>query len=552
MRFGIQMYGVNEVFRKDPQKFFADAAAMGYRLLEPAAMFEELEWAKGMAWTAEDFDMYLPMMKEYGLSVFSCFVFAKDWKAAVPGMKALAEKHGIRQFVAPCPEPETGVSEAEVRVQMEDAAQTLIWAAEELKTVNAELLLHNSASAISVKIENLSVFEWMLNVCGHKVFAQPDVGYLLEAGEDTEKFLWKIAGYVKSLHYKDGMRDENGWHEKAVGCGTLDMVSTFQFARAMEVPQLIDQDSSETNIMDDIKNAGKMLASLTQCRDNTTSTLCILDTQTGVLKELQTFDRIIEAPNWLRDGDTLLYNSDGRIFRYQISTGTETMIDSGICDNCNNDHVPSPDNKWLAVSHSDRNGGPSRIYVLPMEGGTPRLVTEKGPSYLHGWSEDGKDLAYCAFRENGEKMRVDIYAIPAAGGEEWALTENAGFNDGSEYAPDDRHIWFQSTRSGLMQAWRMERDGSNPTQMTFHERNNWFPHISPDNKKVVYISYSKDGLDATEHLPNMDVELWMMDSDGTNHRRLLSFFGGQGSINVNSWSPDSRYVALVTYELKHK
>ena len=179
-------------------------------------------------------------------------------------------------------------------------------------------------------------------------------------------------------------------------------------------------------------------------------------------------------------------------------------------------------------------------------------MTKNAPSVLHGWSPDGEELAYCAFRDHGKGFEVDIYTIPAEGGEEKRLTENAGFNDGPEYSPDGQHIWFISTRSGLMQCWRMNRDGSDPRQMTFRQRNNWFPHVSPDGKKVVYLSYSREGLDPSEHLPNMHVELGLVNADGSDDRPILSFFGGQGSINVNSWHKDSRRIAFVMYELEHK
>ena len=178
-------------------------------------------------------------------------------------------------------------------------------------------------------------------------------------------------------------------------------------------------------------------------------------------------------------------------------------------------------------------------------------MTPNAPSYLHGWSPDGAELAYCAFREHGGRREVDIYAIPAAGGEEVRLTDG-GFNDGPEYSPDGRHIWFNSTRSGLMQIWRMNRDGSEPTRMTFTERNNWFGHVSPDGRRVAYLSYGRDDLEPAEHLPNMPVELWIMNADGSQPRRLASFFGGQGSVNVNSWAADSRHLAFVSYELLHK
>jgi Tol biopolymer transport system component len=254
----------------------------------------------------------------------------------------------------------------------------------------------------------------------------------------------------------------------------------------------------------------------------------------------------------MKTQNCLVYNSEGHIWKFDLASGSETVLNTGECDNCNNDHVLSPDERYIAVSHGPREGGySSRVYIIPMEGGEARLVTPNSPSYLHGWSPDGKELAYCAFRMHGENLEVDVYSIPAEGGEETRLTFG-GFNDGPEYAPDGKSIWFNSTRSGKMQIWRMGRDGSDPVRMTPCERNNWFAHVSPDGEKVVYISYGAEDLLPNEHLPNMRVELRIMNADGSGDRRLLSFFGGQGSMNVNSWAPDSRHIAFVSYEILHK
>ena len=207
-----------------------------------------------------------------------------------------------------------------------------------------------------------------------------------------------------------------------------------------------------------------------------------------------------------------------------------------------------PEEDAIAVSHMTfENGFTSRVYIVPFDGSEPRLVTPDSPSFLHGWSPDGKEMAYCAFREIDGRPEVDVYSIPAAGGVEKRLT-GGGFNDGPEYSPDGKQIWFNSTRSGLMQVWRMNRDGSDPVRMTRNEENCWFGHISPDGKKVVYIVYHKGHLRPDEHLPNMQCELWGMNADGSGPRRLCSFFGGQGTINVNSWAPDSRHFAFVSYE----
>ncbi|MFD0675888.1 MULTISPECIES: TolB family protein [unclassified Paenibacillus] len=279
---------------------------------------------------------------------------------------------------------------------------------------------------------------------------------------------------------------------------------------------------------------------------NVISTLETVDVQTGERTELAQFDYLIEAPNWTLDSKRLIYNSLGRIYSFDISARESTAIESGHVTRCNNDHVLSPDNSHIAVSHNTLEDGLSRIYVLPLTGGNPVLITPIAPSYLHGWSPDGSTLAYCAER-NGQ---YDIYTIPVTGGVETQLTDSPGLDDGPEYSPDGKHIWFNSVRTGLMQVWRMNADGSEPTQMTFDESNNWFPHVSPDGESVAFISYSKGDVAPGDHPANKNVEIRLMQSAGGEFRTLVKLFGGQGTINVNSWSPDSRQLAFVSYQLK--
>ena len=530
MRYGLQMYGLNPLFLQDKEHFLTRASKAGFRYLEPCLALSPISGLEDRIWLEADFEANLPLLRKFGMGIHSCHVFTRDILADLQEIIRIAKKFGISQIVLPCPKD---VNPA--------VAVDLTRAGDRLMEAGLELLIHNDKGDAG--------YGWLLAVSGDSVCAQVDVGWLLYEGIDPETFLWKHQKKIRSLHYKDF--DENR-RETGVGRGTVDMAACFQFARAKELIQIMDQDGSRGDFLEDVEFVGQKFASLIQERSNSKSILCILDTQTGQIRKLHTFDRIVEAPNWMQtDEDSLIYNSDGRIWRYRISTDTETPIASGRCTNCNNDHVLSPDEKYIAVSHSD-TGWMSQIYILPIEGGEPRLVIPNFPSFLHGWSPDGKELSYCAFRDRGAGYEVDVWAISPNGGAEWQLTKNAAFNDGPEYSPDGRHIWFNSTRTGLMQCWRMDRDGSNPRQMTFRHRNNWFPHVSPDGKKVVYLSYSRDGLDPSEHLPNMDVELGIMDYDGANDRTLLKFFGGQGSINVNSWHRDSRHLAFVMYELAHK
>ena len=282
-------------------------------------------------------------------------------------------------------------------------------------------------------------------------------------------------------------------------------------------------------------------------RSRDESSLEVYDITSGRSEVLREFDYLIEAPNWAPDGKSLVYNSRGRLYRFDLADKTSREIDSGYADNCNNDHLLSSDGRFVALSHGTREDGKSRVYVLPVDGGTPTLITPLGPSYLHGWSPDGKTLAYCAER-NGE---FDIYTIPAAGGVERRLTIAPGLNDGPEYDSSGEYIWFNSVRSGMMQAWRMRADGSVQTRMTHDDEwNIWFPHISPDREKVAMLAYRKGDVKPSEHLPHRYVELRLMDSDGGNMRAVVSLFGGQGTMNVNSWSPDSKKFAYVRYRIR--
>jgi TolB protein len=248
----------------------------------------------------------------------------------------------------------------------------------------------------------------------------------------------------------------------------------------------------------------------------------------------------IEAPNWSRDGESLIFNSGGSLFRIPVAGGEPVKIDTGDLHRLNNDHGLSPDGKTLVVSDQTKPGG-SRIYTLPATGGAPNLVTELAPSYWHGYSPDGKTLAYCAQR-NGE---YDIYTIPVDGGEETRLTTTEGLDDGPEFSPDGKWIYFNSQRTGTMQIWRMKANGEEQTQLTTDEYNDWFAHPSPDGRQLVFVSFEKE---VEGHPANKDVLLRIMPAEGGQVRTLAKLYGGQGTINVPSWSPDGRNVAFVSYQ----
>jgi hypothetical protein len=272
-------------------------------------------------------------------------------------------------------------------------------------------------------------------------------------------------------------------------------------------------------------------------RDYIGSEIELMDATTGVRRAIYHAPDSLQAPNWTPDGRRLVYNHNGRMFALDLSSLESAPIDTGAQVHCNNDHTLSFDGKMLGIS----SGSPSIVYTLPIGGGAPLQITPTGPSYLHGWSPDGKSLLFTGQRDGN----FDIYRVPSAGGPEVRLTTARGLNDGSEYSPDGKTIFFNSDRSGRMQVWRMNADGSGQTQVTDDGFNNWFPHVSPDGKTILFISFPPD-IAANDHPFYKHVYLRRMPAEGGKPTVVAYLYGGQGSINVNSWSPDSRSVAFVS------
>jgi len=272
------------------------------------------------------------------------------------------------------------------------------------------------------------------------------------------------------------------------------------------------------------------------------SNLEVMDVETGIRKVLYQAPYSLQAPNWTPDGRTLIYNCKGLLYNFDLSTNLPTVLNTDFANNNNNDHVLSFDGKMIGISHhSIDDKGQSIVYYLPVKGGKPIRVTSKGPSYLHGWSPDGKELIYTGGRNN----QYNIYKISVNGGEETQLTDVKALDDGPEYTPDGKYIYFNSTRSGKMQIWRMKPDGSNQEQITSDVCNNWFPHISPDGKWIVFLSYLPD-INPAEHPFYKHVYLRIMSVSGGEPKVIAYLYGGQGTMNVPSWSPDSKKIAFIS------
>lgn len=279
-------------------------------------------------------------------------------------------------------------------------------------------------------------------------------------------------------------------------------------------------------------------------RDYIGSNLEVMEVSTGKRKILHRAPNSLQAPNWTPDNKYLIYNEEGLLYNYDLKSGSITKLNTGFATDNNNDHVLSFDGKMMAISHHTGEKRTSTIYTLPVTGSdNPTKITSEtaGNSYLHGWSPDGKRLVFTGQR-NGE---YNIWAVDVSTKKEYQLTEQPTLDDGPEYSPDGRYIYFNSVRTGTMKLWRMNADGSNEEQVTFDEYNDWFPHFSPDGKWIVYISFPKE-IDPADHPFYKKVYLRLMPSSGGVPKTIAYIYGGQGTINVPSWSPDSKRIAFIS------
>jgi dipeptidyl aminopeptidase/acylaminoacyl peptidase len=296
-------------------------------------------------------------------------------------------------------------------------------------------------------------------------------------------------------------------------------------------------DTKETAVFRNVRLVRPARDGFVPYREHLGSDVEVLDLASGTRRIVHHADDSIQAPNWTADGKRLLLNRNGRMYGFDLASRTIGEITTGTMTRNNNDHALSFDGTMLGLS----GGQPSVVYTVPVGGGEPRQITPVGPSYLHGWSPDGKSLAFTGQR-NGD---FDIYLVPSEGGPEQRLTTTPGLDDGPEFTPDGQWIYFNSARTGRMQIWRMRPDGSGQEQLTFDDFNNWFPHVSPDGKTLAFITYGPE-VAPDDHPWYKRVYIRTLPRDGGTPVVVAYVYGGQGSMNVNSWSPDSRFIAFVS------
>ncbi|PHR92583.1 MAG: hypothetical protein COA69_07030 [Robiginitomaculum sp.] len=380
--------------------------------------------------------------------------------------------------------------------------------------------------------ETRQIFALQQNASRVRLEKEGDYVFLSVADEDG---IWRAAGGNMRIPFKDGF---------LVGLG----VSAH------------DNTLTETAIFSDVSVQNVEMETVTETGypAGVDSSLEILEVGNGARTVVHTSTDKFEAPNWSRDGSYLLFNGGGKIWKLPLnegnpmSAGAPVAVNTGRHLKNNNDHGISPDGTQLIISDQSEADDFSRIYVLPIEGSdTPRLVMghPDGRSYWHAWTPDGKTIAYTAQRPDISQA-YNIWAKDLAGGEEWRVTDSDVLDDGADFSPDGQWLYFNSTRTGAMQIWRTTMDGAKIEQITFDENfRDWFAHPSPDGKWLMMVSFALD-VDLTDHPPNRNVWLRIMPADLSEPPRVVAkLFGGQGTINVPSWSPDSTRVAFVSYRL---
>ena len=299
---------------------------------------------------------------------------------------------------------------------------------------------------------------------------------------------------------------------------------------------------AETAVFRDVRTSAPAPDGLVPYKGYLGSRIELLEIATGNREVVYTSPKSLQAPNWQPDGKSLIYNSDGLIYRLNLASGQAAVIPTGKVKNNNNDHVLSFDGKMLGLSSGIDKLGGSIVYTVPATGGTPKQITPRGPSYLHGWSPDGQSLLFIGERNK----EYDVYRVPAAGGKEVRLTTATGLDDGAEYTPDGQYIYFNSNRTGTMQIWRMKADGTQQQAVTTGDFHDWFPHVSPDGKWIVFLSFLKEEVAAGDHPFYKHVYLRLMPVGGGKPQVIAYVYGGQGTMNTPSWSPDSKRIAFVS------
>ena len=542
-KLGLQLYSLHEELADNLLGTLEQVAALGIRNVEIYGLIGR---------TPAQFKQKLD---EVHLRAVSYHVQLAELQNDVPGIIAAARTLGIGYIgVAWIKPASAGPNEGITAHDVDVAAEAFNKACPALKEAGMHVFYHMHGFEFRRDETGRTLLDRFLAETDPAcVELQMDVFWVAQAGQDPVKLMRLYPDRIKLLHLKDirkgAVLGEMAGHAPKedfvpLGEGTVDWPKLLTAAQQSGLAWYILEDES-ADVIAQLKRSIRYLADHPPAKLK--SHVEIFDMKTRKISEIFSGDGVWEAPNWSPDGRSLLINSDGKLYRLDAAGGKPTEIPLGGLI-ANNDKGYSPDGKSIVFSAAKDAHSPSLIYRAAADGKGVAPIDSDGPSYFHGWSPDGKQVALVAPRAG----HFHLYARAADGtGQDRPLTAAAANDDGPDYSPDGTWIYFNSDRSGGWDIWRMPKDGAGPNdakaeRLTSDDWEDWFPHPSPDGKHLLLISFPAGVKSHGARLDGMALRL--TSPQGGPLETLLTFYGGQGSLNVNSWAPDSQRFAFVRFE----
>ena len=562
MKIGIQLWQLLNELESD-NDLYTTLADLGYDSVEPCVMLGNFQSEFKALWLPEKLNEKIRKIEKANLSVRSCNMFSSSpWSINdIENVVDIAKRFKLEGISVRCP------NDADIAAYRQYADIYMHMAAR-LEKIGCTVMLHPDTKSCMYKIDGISAYEWLLDHCS-ALGLQLDTGVLSYCGISCKYIIGKYRSRIASVHFKDVLASASDDVSFEDACtplsnGIVPLFDYFTVSRADGIPMIIDSDKTSFPIMQEAENAVELINAYKNKRSCKRSLLKLVDVDTWEERTVAAFEKIIEAPFFSFDGEIIYYNADdGKMYGFSIPDSTEQKLNIGKLSCCNNDHVLSPDTKTLGISNVSIECGAyrSRVYSVNTETGESKRLTSGDIDFLHGWSADG-EIAWCAYKnaDRNEINRrrkpdgspayydVDIYTKRLPDGNETRLSYGTGYNDGPEFDPIDGSIWFNSTRDGLMQIYNMDRSGEKLRRVATTSHNDWFPHVSPDGQRIVFLAYQSNEIQPYEHLPEFKVSIYIINRDGSQLQKVNEFYGGQGSMNVNSWSPDGKHFAYISYE----